>query len=90
MVDSGRLYVDKAYAASLTPAQLRVPVLVITVRHPNGTVYQDICDGNHRVYQAWRLGHETYPAIALSESESDSFRFPDEFVKMLILSGELK
>lgn len=90
MAQEKRLYIDESYAASLTPAQLKMPALVITVRHPNGQTYMDVCDGNHRIYQAWRLGHETYPAIQLDEAESDSFRFPEEFVKMLIAIGELK
>lgn len=90
MAKSKRLFIDESYAASLTPADLKRPAMAITVRHPNGKVYGDVCDGNHRIYQAWRLGHATYPLISLTEQESDACRFPDDFVKHLISIGELK
>ncbi len=79
-----RLCINVSYARSLPIERLRIPAIVITIKHPvTGIVYQDVADGNHRMYAAWLLGHEGYPAVALTLEESDRCRLPDELAKRL-------
>lgn len=53
-------------------ADLRRPLIVVTFTTARGDDVQLIADGSHRLYRAFREGHDSLPALVLNATETSA------------------
>lgn len=53
-------------------ADLKRPLILITLRTDDGDEFELIADGSHRLYRGFLEGHETLPAHVLTAAETQA------------------
>lgn len=70
-----RPVIDTAHAMR---TELALPLILGSLRMPNGRVLTLVIDGMHRLYKANRLGIDILPAYVLTEAETQHLTWREE------------